>query len=347
MEQKIMNNELSAAEAAEEPVSASTEPKALPKSNVEQHGFWQDQWKRIKKYRKLLWFILPAALFSLIFSYLPMIGTLFAFKGPEFDLTRGDVLFNLTHGSWTFDNFLHVFDDPSVGKAIGNTLIINVVRLFLCFPLSILIAVMLSELKNQTFSKAVLIIFTIPNFLSWVIVIGIWSGFLDPDVGFLGAALKKIGLVNLMAQNGWFKPLVVFLSAWKGAGWGCILFYSAIMSIDKTYYESATLEGATKLQKMWYLTLPSIMPTIALMLVLNIAGMMAVGFEQVYTMMQANSELTNNQITLDTYLYEISVLHQTDIPFATTLGVLNGLIALALMLIGNAITTKTLKRGLW
>ena len=156
-----------------------------------------------------------------------------------------------------------------------------------------------------------------------------------------------MGAVNIMADNGWFKPLVVFLSAWKGAGWGCILFYSAIVSIDKTYYESATLEGANRLQKTWYLTIPSILPTIALMLVLNISGMMAVGFEQVYTMMKQNTSLIDSQITLDTYLYEISIVKPSDIPFATSLGVLNGLIALVLMLVGNKITSKTLKRGLW
>ncbi len=272
-----------------------------------------------------------------------MLGVLFAFKGPEFDLTRGDVLWNLTHGSWTFANFGKIFVDDSFWSAVGNTLIINVIRLFICFPLSIIIAVQLSELKNQTLSKVILIILTIPNFLSWAIVIGIWSGLLNPDTGFLGQFTGYI-----MAQDAWFKPLAVFFSAWKGAGWGCILFYSAIVSIDKTYYESATLEGANRLQKMWYLTLPSILPTIALMLVLNISGMMATGFEQIWTMMQSNPGVfPDSQIVLDTYIYQVSVVHRTDIPFATALGVFNGAIALALMLIGNAITTKTMKRGLW
>ncbi len=305
-------------------------------------GYWKTQWKQVKRYKRLLWFILPAALFTLVFSYFPMLGVLFSFKGPEFDLTKADVLYNLTHGSWTFQNYLDIFVDDSFYRAIANTLIINVFRLLICFPLSIVIAIQLSELKSQKLAKAILIIISIPNFLSWAIVVGTWSGLLDPDVGVLGRFTGHI-----MAEDSWFKPLVVFLSAWKGAGWGCILFYSAIASIDKTYYESATLDGANRLQKTWYLTLPSIMPTIALMLVLNISGMMAVGFEQVYTMMQVKSDLVDSQIILDTYLYEISVVNRTNIPFATGLGVFNGLIALALMLIGNAITTKTMKRGLW
>ena len=348
-EKKTLNSELPAQAAGEFVPSQSAAAKVPAREDTknQRNGYWKNQWKGIKKYRKLILFLVPAAAFSLIFSYIPMLGILFAFKGPEFNLAAGDVLFNLTHGSWTFQNFANIFVDPKIGLAIGNTLLINIIRLLLCFPLSIIIAVMLSELKSQTLSKTILIILTIPNFLSWVIVIGIWSGFLDPDTGFLGQALADMGAVNIMADNGWFKPLVVVLSAWKGAGWGCILFYSAIVSIDKTYYESATLEGANRLQKTWYLTIPSILPTIALMLVLNISGMMAVGFEQVYTMMKQNTSLIDSQITLDTYLYEISIVKPSDIPFATSLGVLNGLIALVLMLVGNKITSKTLKRGLW
>ena len=349
MDNHLQLTETPAADAAGAPEAAvpkaAAAAAAVKRQNAEEKtGFWRDQWKRAYKYRKLLWFILPAALFTLIFSYVPMFGVLFAFKGEDFNLytSSGGVIGALFEGSWTFENFGKIFSNPDVGNAIANTLIINVIRLALCFPLSILIAVMLSELKQQWLAKVILIIITIPNFLSWAIVIGIWAGFFSSDFGILGRITG-----NLMTDPNWFKPLVVFLSAWKGAGWGCILFYSAIMSIDKTYYESATLEGANKLQKMWYLTLPSIMPTIALMLVLNISGMMAVGFEQVWTMMNLSAELQNTQMTLDTYLYNISIVNADDIPFATALGVANGLIGLFLMLVGNAITTKTLKRGLW
>lgn len=339
-------SESSAADMAVEEVAlpleeGTVEGKGTPAK--EPPGFWKDEWNRIKKYRRLLWFLLPALAVSFVFSYLPMFGILFAFKGPEFNLTKADVMYNLTHGSWTFGNFIDIFYDESFIKAVGNTLLINVLRLAICFPLSILIAVQLSELKNQGLAKVILIILTIPNFLSWAIVIGIWAGVLDPDFGVLG---KITGFI--MGQDEWFKTLVVFFSAWKGAGWGCILYYSAIASIDKTYYEAATLEGANKLQKMWYLTIPSILPTIALTLVLNISGMMATGFEQIYTMMQVNpGVLTESQIVLDTYIYRISIVNMENVPFATALGVFNGLIGLTLMIVGNTITSKTMKRGLW
>ena len=320
------------------------EPQKPKGGGDKKNGFWREEWKRIKKHRALLWFVIPAIAISVIFAYVPMIWILFAFR-DSYTTSRGaDFVYNWNHSNWTFRNILQIFSDDKFGLAVGNTLLINVIRLAFCFPLSILIAVQLSELKSQTLAKVILIILTIPNFLSWAIVIGTWSGLLDPKFGFLG---KEIGY-NLIGSSSWFKPLVVFFSAWKGAGWGCILYYSAIVSIDKTYYESATLEGANKLQKMWYLTIPSILSTIALTLVLNISSMMATGFEQVYTMMQINmGPLSQSQVVLDTYIYEISIINKTDLPFATALGVFNGLIGLTLMLVGNAITSKTMKRGLW
>lgn len=315
-----------------------------PSDFNKKEGYWKKQGKRIKKHYRILPFLIPAALFTLIFSYIPMLGVAFAFK-DGFNLTRGDVMWNLSHYGWTFRNFVDIFYDDSFLRAVGNTLIINVLKLAICFPLSIILALQLAELKNQGLAKVILIIVCIPNFLSWVIVIGIWQGFLHPDTGFLGKILFPDRVV--MGEDALFKFFVVALNIWKSVGWGSIIYYAAITSIDKSYYEAATIDGANKLQKAWKLTLPAIMPTIALMLVLQFSGMMAAGFEQIYTMMQINPDLIESQITLDTYLYEISVVNRTNIPFATALGVFNGLIALILMLVGNKITTKTLHRSLW
>ena len=337
-----MQEYLQTGETAAGGASAPSE-EARAGKRPEGKSFWRTEMRRVVKHRRLIVFLVPAVFFTILFSYIPMLGIVFAFK-ESINLNQGDILWNVTHGGWTFNNFLDIFyENDEFFPAVANTLIINVIRLAICFPLSILVAVQLSELKSQNAAKVILIILSIPNFLSWVIVIGIWSGVLHPDYGILG---RFTGFI--MGQNQWFKPLVVFLSAWKGAGWGCILYYSAIVAIDKTYYESATLEGANRLQKIWYLTLPSILPTVALTLVLNIAGMMAVGFEQIYTMMKINpGELLLSQQVLDTYIYDVSITHGEDIPFATALGVFNGIIGLTLMLTGNYITSKTLKRGLW
>lgn len=345
-----MNKRLNVAHGSGDTSAVIDAPVAASAYALKKKGFWRDQWQRIKKYRFMLWFILPAAIVTLIFSYIPMLGVIFSFKG-SYNILISDVFYNITHGGWTFQNYLDIFVDSTFYFAVGNTLIINLIKLVLVFPFSILIAIQLSELKSSFASKLILIILCLPNFFSWAVVIGIWTGLLDSQGGVLNDVLVGLQIIDsnyaIMAKDAWFKPLAIFLSAWKGAGWGCIMFYAAIVSIDKSYYESATIEGANKFHKIWYLTIPSILTTIALMLVMNISGIMDAGFEQIYTMMQANSDFHDTQIILGTYLYDISVANRTNIPFATALGVFNGLIALAFMLVGNAITTKSMGKSLW
>lgn len=314
-------------------------------------GFFKLQAKRFKKHRSILWFIIPAALFTLIFSYIPMIGVLFAFKDTKFDYAMragADILGALKYSSWTFETIKAIFNSDFV-SSLWNSIVINLIKLVIVFPLSILIAVQLSDLKNQTLAKLILIIICIPNFLSWTTVIATWNGFLDPSSGFLGKLLK--GVTNgesLTYYESAFKPLFIFLNAWKGAGWGCIMYYAAITAIDKTYYESATIEGANKLQKTFYLTLPSIASTIALTLVMNISGFLGVGLDQVKLMLDKVSYY-DNQKTLDLYIYEMSIGNGAGVSYvqAAALGVFNGLTGLILMLVGNKITTKTMDRSLW
>lgn len=314
-------------------------------------GYWSEQWRRVKKHRFLLWFILPAAAFTLFFSYVPMLGVLFSFKGPSFNLTKADVLYNVTHGEWTLQNYLDIFVDASFYKAVGNTLVISLIKLALCFPFSIVIAIQLSELKNAALSKLILIIICLPNFLSWAVVIGLWKGLMDAQGGAVNHLLVTLGIIDdnyaLMAQNSWFKVMVIFLSAWKGAGWGSIMFTPPSCPSTKRITSPPPSRAPISCKRSGISPFPPILPTIALMLVMNISGIMDAGFEQVYTMMRANAEFEETQIILGTYLYNISVVNRTNIPFATALGVFNGLIALLLMLVGNLITTKTMKRSLW
>lgn len=314
-------------------------------------GFFKLQIKRLKKHRLILWFIIPAALFTLIFSYIPMMGVLFAFKDTKFDYAMragADILGALQYSAWTLETIKAIFNSDFL-SALWNSVFINLIKLVIVFPLSILIAVQLSELKNQTSAKLVLIIICIPNFLSWTTVVATWNGFLDPSFGFLGKMLKDLTKGESLTYYEWsFKPLFVFLNAWKGAGWGCIMYYAAITAIDKTYYESATIEGANKFQKTLYLTIPSIAPTIALMLVMNISGFLGVGLDQVKLMLDKASYY-DSQKTLDLYIYEMSIGNGAGVSYvqAAALGVFNGLTGLILMLVGNKITTKTLHKSLW
>lgn len=307
--------------------------------------------KQFIKYRHVFWFIIPALAITLFWGYTPMIGTLIAFR-TKFDLTGFYTpigsFFDPT-ANWTFSQFSQIFYDTDFIVALKNTLAISLLKIGICFPLSIITALLLSELRNQRLAKLILIIICLPNFLSWPVVNGIWENLMSIQGGLINNFLVKNGFLKepfwFYGSREWFKPLVIFLSAWKGTGWGSIMFYASIMSIDKSYYEAASIEGASKVQKIWHLTLPAIMPMIALMLVMNITYILDAGFEQVFTMM--NPETRYSQQIIGTYLYDISIVNQSNIPFAVALGVFNGAIATTFMLSGNALCKKTLGKGLW
>jgi len=321
---------------------------------VPKKTFWQKQKAGFIKNKNILWFIIPAFLVSLVFSYIPMFGVTFAFKDTLFDVAlkrNADIIGALRYSNWTFDTFLSIFDDR-FADAILNSVIINALKILIVFPISILIAIQLSELKSQTLAKIILIILCIPNFLSWTVVIKAWTNLLDPNVGFIGKMLKGITNGESITYYQWtFKPLFLFYAAWKGSGWGSILYYAAITSIDKSYYESATLDGANKIQKAIHFTIPAIAGTIALMLVLNISGFTSVGLEQIKLMLESGNSTRyyQGEMTLDLYIWEITIGQAAGVSYvkAAAVGVFNGLIGLTLMLLGNLFTTKVLKRGLW
>lgn len=323
--------------------------KEIKKKN--RRSYWHTQKRNFIRNKSILWFIIPAALFTIIFSYIPMFGVLFAFKDPSFDsaMRRGaDIIGALNYSKWTLETFKSIFNEK-FWLSLWNSVEINLIKLVFVFPLSILIAIQLSELKSQRLAKVILIIICIPNFLSWTVVIKAWTSFFDPDIGFLGKILNKWTNGEIITYyEGSFKPLFVFYSAWKGAGWGSILYYAAIMSIDKSYYESATIEGANKIQKAFYLTIPAIGGTIALMMVMMFSGFTGVGLEQLKLMLDSTSYIESQQ-TLDYYIYELSIGQGAGVSYvqAAALGVFNGLVGLLLLIGGNALTTKTLKRGLW
>lgn len=324
------------------------------RKHMEKKKFWSRTKDNFLKNKNILWFLIPAVIFSLVFSYVPMLGVSFAFKDQLFDKamrSNASILGAMIESNWTFDTFASIFND-TFWDALKNSAIINLIKLLLVFPLSILIAIQLSEIKNQKLAKLILIILCIPNFLSWTVVVKCWTNFFDPEIGFLGKMLS--GVTNgehITYYEQSFKPLFIFYAAWKGAGWGSILYYAAITSIDKSYYESATLDGANKIQKALRLTIPSIGGTIALMLVLSISGFTSVGLEQVKLMLDTGQAASyyQTQMTLDLYIWELSIGQGAGVSYvqAAAVGVFNGLVGLSLMLLGNFLTTKTLKRGLW
>lgn len=172
---------------------------------------------------------------------------------------------------------------------------------------------------------------------------------LSPDSGALNNILINIGILKepyyFFGSNGWFKPLVVFLAAWKGSGWNTIIFFAAVVAIDKSFFEAATLEGANKFQKIRFVTIPTILPTIALMLVNSLTYLFTAGLEQFMAMYESPTRYS--QYVIDTLMYDKTMQSAGNYPVATALGLMNGVIALVLMLGGNAFVKKKLHTSLW
>lgn len=307
-------------------------------------GFWAKQKANFNKNKTIIWFLLPAMALVIFFGYIPMLGVIFAFKEK---VSAFNWFYDVLVQPLTLDHIIGIFENPEIIKAIGNTLAISGAKLLIFFPATIIFAILLSEIKNQTISKLLLIILCLPNFLSWPVTIGIWNNLLDVNNGLINNLIVSLGGEPVNFFKTMFKPLVVFLSIWKGLGWGSIFFYSAIMSIDKEYYEAATIDGATKLQKIRYLTIPGILPVIALQLVLNITYIMDAGFDQVYAMLQIVPSITPDEQILGTYIFDLAMRANIDIPLGVATSVMNGLFSLVLMLGGNALVKKKLGTSLW
>ena len=301
---------------------------------------------KAKKYKTLIPFVIPAVLFALVFSFLPMTGILIAFKDhPNF--IRYDVFEAFAKSDWTLENFERLFSDPDILKYIKNTLIISVMKIVILFPLPVVLAVMITELKSKRFSKLVQGLVFLPHFFSWVVIVGIFNnifGMYGP-INNIGTALG-MDPVHFMGEPSWFRWLVVILSGWKEIGYSSIAYIAAIMSIDPALYEAAKIDGASKLKQIWNITIPSIMPTIIVMLIIRIGYLMDAGFEQVYAMLNPNT-LESGEI-IGTYVYRLGFLAgSTDYGLSTAVGLFNGIISLLLILGANYVSKKKTGNGVW
>lgn len=311
-------------------------------SSVAKHKFKD----RMKKNGPLMPFLVPAMVFAIIFSYLPMIGILIAFKdNPNFG--RYDVFEAFSRASWTLDNFRVLFSDPEILRYVGNTLIISVLKIVILFPLPIILAVMISEVKNRVFSKVIQGMVFLPHFLSWVVITGIFNNILD-IYGPINNIITGMGgsAIFFMGEAGWFRPLVLLLSGWKEIGYSSIVYVAAITAIDSALYEAARIDGAGKMTQIFKITIPQILPTIMVMLIIRIGYLMDAGFEQIFTMLNPYTRETGEII--GTYVYRLGLGTGTrDYGLSTAVGLFNGVISLVLILCSNFISKKKFGTGIW
>jgi len=268
-------------------------------------------------------------------------GLLLAFK--EFKFNEG-ILGSPWVGFMYFENFFNDFRSLTL---IKNTLIISCMKLFLGLPFPILLALMFNEIKNRWFKNIAQSISYLPHFMSWVIVVGIVQRVLAPDTGLLNEAISYLGgdgSTFFMNEAKYFYSIMFSSHIWKTIGWDSIIYLAAIAGINQDMYEAAKIDGASKWNEVWHITLPSIRPTIMIVFILSLGSILSAGFDQLYLLrMPGNSELAD---ILDTYVIRVG-LQQGQYGYATAVGMMQGLVGLILVIIANRLARKLSDSSLW
>ncbi len=290
-------------------------------------------WVEIFKNKEIYLLALPAVIWYAVFCYMPMGGLTLAFKSFKANL-------GIWGSPWNgLTNFESLFRDPAFGRSVGVTLWINAVELVLCFPAPILLALMLNELRMGRYKKVLQTVYTFPHFLSWVIIASIVKNLLSID-GVVNGLMANLGMekVSFLGNKSLFRPLIYITEIWKEAGWSSIIYLAAISGVDQQLYEVAEIDGASRLQRVLHITLPSIFPTIAVMLILQMGGIMGGHFDQIYNLQ--NDIIASSAETLNLYIYRITFQRTPNYGFSTAVSLFCSVINMALLLSTNKIAER-------
>lgn len=289
------------------------------------------------KYKYLL--ILPGLIAVFIFSYMPMYGIVLAFK--DFKIKPG-IMFSAWNG---MENLLRFLRRPIAGNVIWNTLFIGVTQLIITFPVPIILALLLNELRSNKFRRTIQTITYLPHFVSWVIMYSLLFSLFSVTSGLINKMLTSMGLqtFNLLSDPNNFYGMLYTTSIWKEAGWGTIIYMSAIAGVDQEMYEAAYLDGANRFQQCWFITLPAIAFSITTMLILNVGSIMGANFDQI---MNLRSTATQNSVAqvIDTYVYDMGVA-KGEYGLSTAIGLFQQVINCILLFGSNYVVNKISGEG--
>ena len=292
--------------------------------------------KRIIQYKYMYFLLIPGIVYILIFKYLPMFGLQVAFR----DYYPADGIMGFFNAEWIgLQNFQVLFRSQFGRQAIINTINISLLKLVFAFPMPIILALLINEAKGKRFKKMVQSITYLPHFFSWTIVSIILFELLSQSTGTLNIWLQNsFGInINFLSNEKTFVPMLVLSDIWKEVGWGSIVYLAALAGVDIDQYEAAIIDGATPLQKLWYITLPGILPTITVMLLLKIGNILDAGFEQIFLLYSPT--VYNVADIIDTYVFREGI-NNMRYGLATAAGLFKSIIALILVLISNRLTKR-------
>jgi len=297
-------------------------------------------WKRVAvRYDLYLMLLLPV-LWYLVFQYGPMYGVQIAFK--DFNPAKG-----ITGSAWSgFDNFERFFSSYYFGRLLWNTVTISLLSLLIAFPLPILLALLVTEIRSERFKKVLQNVTYIPHFISVVVIVGMLQLFLNPQTGLVNLIMKGAGLetVAFMESAGWFKTIFIGSNIWQNMGWQSIIYIAALSGINPQLYEAAKVDGASRFRRIWHISLPGIVPIIVIMLILDVGAFMNIGFEKILLMQNDLNKQASDVI--QTFIYNNGIL-QGDYSYSAAIGLFNSAINFTLLILINRYARRKAETSLW
>ncbi len=295
---------------------------------------------RLMKNKYLYLMIAPGLLYFIIFKYFPMGGLMIAFQDYQ-------PFLGITGSPWAgFKHFIRLFTEPTFFMLLSNTLFLFALNLFIFFPIPIILALMLNEVRLKMFKNAVQTVIYIPHFMSWVIIVSISYVFLTVDGGLINEMIAKAGgeKIGFLTDGSWTRAMYILQIVWKEMGWSTIIYLAAVTAVDPQLYEAAKMDGANRLRQIWHVTLPAIRPVIIILLILKIGQTLDLGFEHVYLLL--NSLNREAMEIFDTYVYTAG-LKNGQLSYSTAVGLFKGLVGLILVIGANKLAKKFGEDGLY
>lgn len=296
---------------------------------------------RLSKTELQFWIIVAVPLlYILLYCYVPMGGIILAFK--DYSIRKG-----IWGSEWVGLRYFRQFlTSPSSLNVIKNTLILGIYSLVVTFPLPIVLAIMLNEMRSLKYKNFIQMVTYAPYFISTVVFVGMLMQLFSQRTGIVNVLLKKIGMdpVNFLGNSSCFRSLYVWSGLWQGAGYSSIMYIAALAGVDPQLQEAAIIDGASKMQRIWHVDLPEIRPTIVTCLIFSCAGAIAIGFDKVYLMQ--NSLNANVSEVIATFVYKVGLVN-SDIGFSTAAGLFQSLVSFLILVTANKICRKLLDIGLW
>ncbi|MGO4697150.1 ABC transporter permease [Paenibacillus sp. 2TAB26] len=290
--------------------------------------------------RWLYLMLLPGLVYFILFKYFPMWGVLISFQDYQPYL-------GFWKSEWVgLKHFIRLFNEPTFGLLFWNTVVLAMYNLLFFFPLPIIVALMLNEVRKEFFKRFVQTLIYIPHFFSWVVVVGVFYILFTVEGGVINELIVKMGgeKINFLLSAEWFRSMIMTEIIWKETGWGTIIFLAALAGVDPGLYEAAKIDGAGRIRQLWHITLPAIRGTIIILLILRLGDFMDTGFEQIILMLNAlNREVGE---VFDTYVYTTGI-NQGQFSYSTAVGLFKSVIGLILVLGTNALAKKAGEEGIY